>query len=269
MSAAGPAAALVAAVACAKRLCGMVGFAMMVLRKKIAREGETDGGLAMLRMPTRSLQSIAFFLLCLCPAVAAAGPLAGSVVGVAGQVFVDRSGQRYGIRLGDQVFVDDTFTVSADAKLKLRMNDGSVLSLGSGTTLRIDTYALNSSGQRQSAVMTLVGGLMRAVTAPAAQPSVFEINTAVGSSGARSTDWFAGVLTASPPPGSRLSGAPLGSAYAVVVSGTVALTSRTTGQSVLIPPGFGSRLDAGRDPYPPVRHTQAEFDRLTARTELP
>jgi len=183
-------------------------------------------------MPVRLLQTIAVFLLCLCSGLAEAGPLAGSVVGLAGQVFVDRSGQRYGLKLGDQVFVDDTFTVSADAKLKLRMNDGSVLSLASNTTLRIDAYALNSYGQRQSAVLSLGGGLIRALTAPGGQPSGFEVNTAVSTSGARSTDWFSGVLTASPQPGSRLSGAAPGTAYVVVLSGTVALTSRATGRAV-------------------------------------
>ncbi len=120
----------------------------------------------MLRMPVRALQTIAVFLLCLCSGLAEAGPLAGSVVGIAGQAFVDRSGQRYGLRLGDQVFVDDTFTVPAGAKLKLRMNDGSVMSLADNTTLRIDAYVLNSYGQRQSAGISLGGGLVRAVTAP-------------------------------------------------------------------------------------------------------
>ena len=220
-------------------------------------------------MPVRLLQTIAVFLLCLCSGLAEAGPLAGSVVGLAGQVFVDRSGQRYGLKLGDQVFVDDTFTVSADAKLKLRMNDGSVLSLASNTTLRIDAYALNSYGQRQSAVLSLGGGLIRALTAPGGQPSGFEVNTAVSTSGARSTDWFSGVVSASPPPGSRLSGAAPGTAYVVVLSGTVALTSRATGRAVLIQPRYGSEVLAGQDPHPPVLYTQAEFDRLIARTELP
>jgi len=222
----------------------------------------------MLRVSLRALQIIAVFLLCLCSGVAEAGPLAGSVVGLAGQVFVDRGGQRSGLRIGDQVFVDDAFTVSAGAKLKLRMNDGSVLSLAENTTLRINAYALNSYGQRQSAAVSLGGGLIRAITAPGGQPAVFEVNTAVGNAATRSTDWFSAVLTASPSAG-RLAGAPPGTAYVVVLSGSVALTSRATGGSVLIPPRYGSRLDAGRDPYPPVPHTQAEFDRLIARTEVP
>ena len=223
----------------------------------------------MSRIRVRARQTIAVLLLCLCSGLAEAGPLAGSVVGLAGQVFVDRSGQRYGLRLGDQVFVDDSFTVPAGAKLRLRMNDGSVLSLAENTTLRIDAYALNSAGQRQSAAVSLGGGLIRAITAPGSQPSGFEVNTAVSTSGARSTDWFAGVLTATPPPGSRLSGSPPGSAFVVVSSGTVAFTSRATGRSVLIQPRYGSEVLAGQDPRPPVLHTQAEFDRLTARTDVP
>jgi len=209
----------------------------------------------MLPRPVRALRTIALLLLCWCSGVALAGPLAGSVVGLSGQVFVDRSGQRYGLRLGDQVFVEDSFTVPASCKLKLRMNDGSILSLAPETTLRIDTYLLNASGQRQSAAMSLGGGLVRAITAPAAQPAVFEINTAVSSSGARSTDWFA---HAAP-----------GSAFIVVLSGTVALTSRSTGGSVLVTPRYGSQVDAGRDPHPPVLHTQAQIDRLIARTDVP
>jgi hypothetical protein len=220
-------------------------------------------------MPARTLQAVAVFLFCLCSGLAEAGPLAGSVVGLAGQVIVERSGQRYGLRLGDQVFVDDTFSVPAGAKLKLRMSDGSILSLASETTLRIDAYVLNSYGQRQSAGVSLTGGLLRTITAPGGQPGVFEVNTAVGASGARSTDWFSAVLTASPPPSSRLAGAAPGTAYVVVLSGTVALTSRATGRAVLIQPRYGSRLDAGQDPRTPVLHTQAELDRLIARTDVP
>jgi len=201
------------------------------------------------RVPMRALPTIAVLLLWAFLGVAEAGPLAGSVIGIAGQVTVDRSGQRYGLRLSDPVYVDDTFTVAAGAKLKLRMNDGSVLSLAPGTSLRIDAYALDASGRRLS-----VGqGLVRAATAPAGGPSNFEIDTAVGTSGARSTDWF---VEAAP-----------GSEEVAVLSGSVSLTSRATGRGVLIPPGFGSRVDAGRDPTPPRPVSQAEFGALIARTE--
>jgi ferric-dicitrate binding protein FerR (iron transport regulator) len=205
------------------------------------------------RWPAGALPTFALVLLCLFFGMAKAGPLAGSVIGLAGQVFVDRSGQRYALRLGDQVYVDDTFEVSASAKLKLRMGDGSVLSFAPDTTLRIDAYALDGYNRRQSAGLSLGQGLVRSVTAPGGQPANFEVNTAVGTSGARSTDWF---VEAAP-----------GYEQVAVLNGSVSLTSRTTGRGVMIPPGFGSRLDAGRDPTPPRPVSQAEFAALIARTE--
>ena len=94
-----------------------------------------------------------------------------------------------------------------------------ILSLAPDTTLRIDAYALDGYGRRQSAGVSLGQGLLRAVTAPAGQPASFEVNTAVGTSGARSTDWF---VEAAP-----------GYAQVAVLSGSVSLNSRTTAQRTL------------------------------------
>jgi FecR protein len=201
----------------------------------------------------RALPIFAAVLICLLLSVAKAATLAGSVVGVGGQVFVDRGGQRYSVRLGEQVYVGDTVEVSGGAKLKLRLSDGSIVSLAPETSLRIDAYALDSYGRRQSAAISIGQGLVRAATAPAGPSGNFEVNTAVGTSGARSTDWF---VEAAP-----------GYEQVAVLSGSVSVTSRATGRGVLVPPGFGSRVDAGRDPTPPRPVSQAEFAALIARTE--
>lgn len=179
--------------------------------------------------------------------------MAGSVVGLSGQIVVERGGQRYSLKIGDQVYTEDSFQVPAGTKLKLRMSDGSILSLAPDTTLRIDAYTLDSYGRRQSAGLSLGQGLIRAVTAPGGQPANFEINTAVGTSGARSTDWF---VEAAP-----------GYEQVAVLNGSVSLTSRATGRAVVLPPGSGSRLDAGREPTPPRAVSPAEFAALIARTE--
>src|SRR4051794_24926041 len=139
---------------------------------------------------SRTLPATVLVLLWLSIGTAGAATVAGSVVGLSGQVSVDRGGQRYGLRIGDQVYTEDSFLVPGGAKLKLRMGDGSILALAPDTTLRIDSYGLDAYGRRQSAGISLGGGLLRAVTAPASQPASFEVNTAVGTSGARSTDWF-------------------------------------------------------------------------------
>src|SRR5437763_14030006 len=203
----------------------------------------------------RSLSAAVLVVLCIVAGHGAstAATMAGSVVGLSGQVTVDRGGQRYGLRVGEQIYTEDSFLVPAGAKLKLRMNDGSILALAPDTSLSIDYYMLDTSGRRQSAGVSLGQGLLRAVTAPAGQPASFEVNTAVGTSGARSTDWF---VEAAP-----------GYAQVAVLSGSVSLNSRTTGRAVVIPRGAGSRVDAGRDPTPPRPVSPAEFAALMARTE--
>jgi hypothetical protein len=195
----------------------------------------------------------ALVLVCLCFGTARAATIAGSVVGVGGLVTLDRAGQRTSPRLGDPVYVDDTVEVPQGAKLKLKMSDGSILSLAPGTVLKIDGYAVNDNGQRQSAVLSLAQGLLRSVTAPVDQPAGFEVNTAIGNAGARSTDWFVEAVR--------------GYQQVAVLTGSVLLTSRATGGAVTIPAGWGTRLDAGSDPKPPRVWSRAEFARFIARTQ--
>src|SRR5688572_18945263 len=89
---------------------------------------------------------------------ATAQTVAGAIVGLGGQVSLDRAGQRYTPNIGEEIYVDDTVQVSAGGKLRLRMSDGSMLSLAPGTSLRIDAYALDANGGRRSALMSIGQG---------------------------------------------------------------------------------------------------------------
>src|SRR5204862_5592253 len=104
---------------------------------------------------------------------ASAANLAGAVVGLGGAVTVDRGGQRYSLGIGDPVYTDDTVQVAAGAKLKLRMSDGSILSLAPDSVMRIDAYAVDRNGQRQSAALSMVQRLLPSVTAPVNRPASF------------------------------------------------------------------------------------------------
>jgi hypothetical protein len=191
--------------------------------------------------------------LCLGYGMAMAQTVAGSIIGLAGQVTLDRSGQRYTPSIGQPVYVDDTVQALAGGKLKLRMSDGSILSLASGSSMRIDSYVLGRDGSRRSGSVSVGQGLLRSVTAPAARAATFEVNTAVGVSGVRSTDWF---VEAAP-----------GYDQVAVLTGSAYLSSRSTGRSVAIPAGSGTRLEAGRDPAPPRPLSQSEFAALIDRTD--
>jgi hypothetical protein len=186
---------------------------------------------------------------------AAAGAPAGSVVGVFGSPVVEHDGGRHAAQLGDPVEVGDTIDVPVGGKVKLRMADGSIVSIASGSRLTVGAYAVGPAGQRQRAQLNLGEGLLRAVVAPVAHPARFEVKTGVGTAAVRSTDWF---VLASP------------TAMQVgVLAGSVVMTSAATGRSETIPARWGARLEAGRDPVPERLWSAAEFAAVIDRTNVP
>jgi hypothetical protein len=191
----------------------------------------------------------------LLPGRAVLAQAAGAVIGVSGDCFVESGGARVALRLGQPVQIGDILEVGASGRLRLRMTDGSVISVASGSRMIIRAYAVDATGRLQDAGLSLGQGLLRAVVAPVTAPARFEVETAVGTAAVRSTDWFVEAL-----PDSMQVG---------VLSGTVAMSSGATGASVTIPARWGGRLEAGLDPVPPRVWSQAEFDEVIARTEVP
>jgi hypothetical protein len=206
------------------------------------------------RLQGRSLALIAAVLILLSGRTVLAQS-AGTVIGLGGDCFVVSGGSRAALRLGQPVQVGDILDVAASAKLKLRMVDGSIISIASGTQVTIRAYVVDAAGKRQDANLLLGQGLLRAVVAPVTGPAKFEVDTAVGTAAVRSTDWFVEAFPASMQVG--------------VLDGTIVMTSDATGRSVMIPARWGGRLEAGLDPVPPRVWSQAEFDAVIARTGVP
>jgi len=208
----------------------------------------------MARPSTLSVLPFLLAVLLVCGGPALAAP-AGSVVGLSGECFVVSGGNRTALRLGQPVQVGDRVDVSPQGKLKLRMADGSVVSVASGTSLTIAAYAVDGAGQRQDAQLSLGQGLLRAVVAPGGQPARFEVETAVGTAAVRSTDWFVEAAG--------------GAMQVGVLTGSVVMTSAATRRAVAIPARWGARLESGRDPVPARVWSQAEFDSVIGRTDVP
>lgn len=183
-----------------------------------------------------------------------AATAAGSVVAVSGECTIETQGRRAVLRIGDPVGVSDTVDVPANGKLKLRMSDGSIVSVAAGSRMMIASYQTDAAGQRQEARLTLAQGLLRAVVAPVQRPAAFEVSTAVGTAAVRSTDWFIEAQG--------------GSAQVGVLAGSVSLISGATGREVTIPARWGARLEAGRDPVSPRVWAPAEFEAVIARTNI-
>jgi hypothetical protein len=174
---------------------------------------------------------------------------AGTAVAVSGSC----TARGRALKPGDAVQAGDTVDVPAGGKLKLRMADGSVISVAPGSSMTVESYHVGGAGRHVK--LSLTQGLLRAVVAPVGGPSTFEVSTAVGAAAVRSgsADWF---INAQP-----------GSAQVGVLDGDVDLTSAATGRLVSIVSHWGTRLEAGRDPVPPRNWTEAEFDAVTDSTK--
>ena len=171
-----------------------------------------------------------------------------------GQCFAETGGGRKLLKPGDAVHVGETLDVAAGAKLRLRMNDGSVIAIASGGRLTIADYRVGDGGASRDARLLLGEGLLRAVVSSFQGPAHFEVDTATGVAAVRSTDWF---IEAQP-----------GSTQVGVLEGRVSLKSVATGREIVIPARWGARVDAGKDPVPARVWTGAEFDNFIRRTNL-
>jgi hypothetical protein len=186
---------------------------------------------------------------------ASAGPQAGEVLALSGQCSGDTGGGRKPLKPGDAVHVGEILEVAAGAKLKLRMNDGSIIAIASEGRLTIADYRVGDGGESRDATLSLGEGLLRAVVSRLRGPLHFEVDTATGVAAVRSTDWF---IEARP-----------GSTQVGVLEGSVSLKSVATGREIVIPAHWGARVEAGRDPVPARVWTAAEFDDFIARTKIP
>ena len=157
------------------------------------------------------------------------------------------------LKRGDVVQVSDTVEVPAGGKLKLRMADGSLISIAADSSMTVASYDIGSTGRH--AKLSLTRGLLRAVVVAVGGPSTFEVSTAVGTASVRSADadWF---IESQP-----------GSARVGVEAGTIELTSATTGRSAKIPAKWGGSEMAGLEPALPRPWPRDELDEFMARTK--
>ena len=180
---------------------------------------------------------------------ASAATLTGTVVAVSGSC----TAHGRALKTGDAVQVSEAVDVPAGSHLKLRMADGSVISVGPDSLMTVIGYNVGGAGRQAN--LSLAQGVLRAVVAPVGGPSTFEVSTAVGIASVRSgsADWF--IV------------AHAGSAQVGVLAGTVDLTSAATSSSVAIPAHWGTRLEGGLAPTLPRVWAQMEFDAVIRLTE--
>jgi len=179
--------------------------------------------------------------------IAAATPV-GTVIEVSGSC-IDHGRV---LKRGDVVQIGDTLDVPVGGNLKLRMADGSLISVASGAGMTVAGYSIDGPGRDVKLLLTQ--GVLRAEVTSVRGASKFEVSIPGGTASvtSESADLFIEALP--------------DSAQVGVLAGSVDLTSTATGQSVSIPAHWGTHLETGLDPVLPRVWAQREFNAVTHLT---
>jgi hypothetical protein len=173
---------------------------------------------------------------------------AGTVIGVNGSC----TDHGHVLKSGDAVQVGDRLDVPVGGNLKLRMADGSLISVASGAGMTVAGYSIDGPGR--DVKLSLTQGVLRAEVTSVRGASKFEVSILGGTASVTSgsADLFIEALP--------------DSAQVGVLAGSVDLTSTATGQSVSIPAHWGTHLETGLDPVLPRVWAQREFNAVTHLT---
>jgi hypothetical protein len=183
------------------------------------------------------------------PCLAAAS---GEILALSGTATMESGGQQRAVAIGDPVQTGDTIDVPQDSKVRLRMDDGSIVTIAPGSKMTIDKYDVDGSGARQNAELTMSTGLLRAVVSVGGGTPNFEVKTATGVASVRGTELYIDAQ------GDKT--------QVYVVTGTVALAGSDGQNSVTIPQMSTSAVD-GHSPPSQIRAvTPLELRQLEQRT---
>ena len=185
-------------------------------------------------------------------AAAAAEPVA-HVATLVGEAVVAPPGAAPARKLaaGAPLRQGDSVSTGRQSRLKIVLEDGSVLQLGAETTLTVTLFA--GPRESRSVLLDAPRGVLRALVEALSPGARFEIraNTAVAS--VRGTDFMMEMKE--------------GAAAVVVLEGAVVVAG--PGGFVALAPGEGTDVPLGAPPRPVVRWGQARVDRLLAATAAP
>src|SRR5262245_37678416 len=128
-------------------------------------------------------------LLLLTSQAIAAGYVAQAVK-TRGDIRITRDGSDMSCSMGTAVQLGDVIKTGADARLRLRFVDGSILVLGENTKLSVDLFAVDAANKSRTVVLTVLEGIVNAAAAKSGESKFdYQIKTESGYSAVRGTKW--------------------------------------------------------------------------------
>lgn len=128
----------------------------------------------------------------LCVAAPAGGDVIGTVAALVGTASVrpaDGGGEAT-LSVNDALREGEVVRTAPDGRLKIALRDGSTLSLGSDTEVKLEHLSLSAGATEQPSLFTQVDGFVRATVAPLHPRAGFEIATPSSVAAVRGTDWI-------------------------------------------------------------------------------
>lgn len=184
---------------------------------------------------------IGFLILALPASLLAAGNSAGEIVSLRGANTVTQEGKTTKLYRGAAVIVGDQLRTGKNARLKLRMVDGTEITLGENSEFTVREYDVRISEGTGSGVLELTKGFFRAVTGKITKlrENKFQVKTPLAVIGVRGTDFWGEQHP------NKLRVALLG--------GTAVTVSNDYGSVEITEAGFGTEItapnQAPRDPF--------------------
>ena len=117
----------------------------------------------------------------------------GGVVKTArGDVLVERGGERLALRAGDLVAEGDRVLTGVDGYVGITLADETLLTLGPGALLVVDSCSFDARTQEGNLLITLTRGVLSVVTGLIAKrsPDAFVVKTRLSTMGVRGTEFI-------------------------------------------------------------------------------
>ena len=179
----------------------------------------------------------------------------GQVEALRGSATAARGGTTLSLRLGASIAMGDRITTGEDTRLRIRLSDGTVFTLGDGTDLVIDEFVFNPRDAAADVAFQLTKGVFRMLTGASAglanaSGGAFRVRTPVATIGVRGTDFW-GQQSADRLDLALLEGGPL---EATTPLGSVLMTEAP----------FVTVIDGQTAPTPPRRLSAQELARAAS-----
>jgi hypothetical protein len=142
------------------------------------------------------MKNLTHALLAVILAMVAAGAAAADYAGVVktsrGSAAVERAGAKIALAPGSRVNQGDRIVTGSDGFLGITMRDDTLLTLGPGSILALDTYGFDPKTHDGNFLATLTRGVLSVVTGLIAKrsPDAFAVKTRISTMGVRGTEFI-------------------------------------------------------------------------------